>query len=154
MKKLNLFIGLLIIILACEKEKNENLNNSFKIDEFISENYTEDAKQLLFREIISDSNHVDFNNPEFNSQEIEDILKIIQAVYNLDSPEKDTVFNIYEIHAFPHYSFNSILLLVDPNAEEIINMINGTLPTGNNKLDSLPSPSTSILTIRASYSSD
>jgi hypothetical protein len=68
---------------------------------------------------------------------VTNILKIIQAVYNIDIPERDTVFNIYQIHSRYCYSFNEISLEVIPEIPEIQNLSSGIIPTGEPDLDNL-----------------
>ncbi|NME72983.1 hypothetical protein [Flammeovirga aprica] len=63
------------------------------------------------------------------------ILEIIQAVYNSNSPERDTVFDIHQIHGYYCYNFNSLSLQVNTDAEEIQKLANGVIPTGEPNLD-------------------
>jgi len=138
MKKIILLFGLLILIsilFSCsEEQENEN---PIQLSDFIIENYTNDAKLLYMHEIFNNNSHFNYNESALNENEIENILEVIQAVYNLDIPEKDTIFNLNEIHARFCYSFNSIILKVNIEASEIINMIDGIIPTGNIDLDTL-----------------
>jgi hypothetical protein len=88
-------------------------------------------------EIINDTNHPNYYNPELDSLEIDKILKIINSVYNLHSILTDSILNYYKIHAFHCYSFNSINLSVDTSLAEIQNLANGIIPTGNSALDNV-----------------
>ncbi|TYA71506.1 hypothetical protein [Seonamhaeicola marinus] len=136
MKKILLITALSVLFLNCEEDKmNENDNQ--KLDSFIIENYFFDAKQLYFHEIFQDSNHPNYQNEILDQNEIDKILKIIQAVYYSDSPERDTVFDIHKIHGYYCYSFSSISLKVDTEAPEIKNLVNKVIPTGETKLDDL-----------------
>jgi len=101
------------------------------------EDYYADAKQLYFDEIIKNDNHPNFNNPELDEKEIDKIFKIIQAVYNSNSLERDTVFDIYRIHGFYCYSFNSIFLNVNAELPSIKNLSQGIIPTGDEMLDNV-----------------
>jgi hypothetical protein len=86
---------------------------------------------------MSDSSHVDFYNPTFDTSEVIEILELIQAVYNLNSPESNRVFKHPGIHGNYCYDFSSIYLKVKTNLAGIQNLINGVIPTGNSDLDKL-----------------
>ena len=105
--------------------------------QYVFENYYADAKQLYFDEIIKDTNHPNYNDPELDKSEIEKILKIIQAVYDSRSLERDTVFDIYQIHGYYCYSFNSISLIVNAEFSSIQNLSQGIIPTGDEALDKI-----------------
>lgn len=138
-----LFLTILICISACEKTQLPDLKHdsikldSVRLDTFIINNYYKDAKLLYYNEIYQDSTHFDRNNPIIDTSEITKVLKIIQTVYTLNSPESDTVFKTYKIHARLCYTFNSIYLEVQTNQPEIINLSKGVIPTGNQQLDNL-----------------
>jgi len=128
-----LFLFSVPFIFSCN---NDDWN--IDIEPFIIDNYRDDAQSLYFQEILRDSTtHPNYNNINLDEGEIEKILKIIQAVYNLDIPEKDTVFNVYDIIARPCYSFNSINLQVDTGAAEIKNLVQGNRPTGSTAFDDI-----------------
>ncbi len=143
MKKIFPFIIFVILLLGCEKEnKTKNINQDdedivITLTPYIIENYSEDAKQLYFDEIFKNDMHEDYMNPALDEQEIEKILEIIQAVYNSDSPERDTVFNVYDIHGYYCYGFSSMYLKVDTTKTEIHNLANNIFPTGEPNLDQL-----------------
>lgn len=131
---LALFVSL-IGFTACE---NTDLDfNSLAIDTLISNNYSQDAKSLLMNEIITNTNHPNYYNPTLDTVEINKIIRIINAVYNLHSVETDSIFNFYKIHSYYCYSFSSINLNVDTNLAEIQNLSNGIFPTGNAALDNM-----------------
>lgn len=133
-----LIITSLLIFCGCEKQQGPIVDfASIKLDTFIVNNYTRDARLLYFNEIYTDTNHINRNKPTFDTSEITKILKLFQVVYNLGSQESKTVFETYKIHVFCGFSFNQIDLKVDPNLPDIKNMINKTFPTGNQILDSL-----------------
>jgi hypothetical protein len=139
MKKLfYLSITLLIAFSGCEKQQVPHVDlASIKLDTFIVNNYTLDAKQLYFDEIYNDRNHFNRDNPIIDPSEITNILKLFQIVYNLNSQESNTVFNTLKIHVFCGYSFNSLDLRVDPSLPDIKNLINKRFPIGNQSLDNL-----------------
>jgi len=136
--KLKTLLTFFILITAagCEKELPLNPDN-VPIEAFIKDNYMDDARQLYLREILEDPNHPNYNEAVLDTNEINKILGIFQLVYNLKSPVRDTVYDIYKIHALPCYSLQSIGLKVNTTAPEIINLVNGQIPTGNNALDNI-----------------
>ncbi|MFZ5942168.1 MAG: hypothetical protein ACOYXB_16495 [Bacteroidota bacterium] len=136
MKNLIFIPFLLWLLTGCRKDETMNPNEP-ELSPFIIENYSQDARQLYFREILADSTHPDHDNPVMDSLEIDRILKIFQAVYNSRSPESNTVFNVYRIHVFSFFSFSSIMLEVDPGLPEIQNLSEGIIPTGEPALDQL-----------------
>lgn len=108
-----------------------------EIQQIVTDNYLGDAKSLYFNEVITNVKHPDYNNPNLNYSEINKILKIIQAVYNLESAVRDTVFELNEIHGLYCFSFSAIYLKVNTELPEIKNLANNIFPTGNGQLDSL-----------------
>ena len=137
MKKIMYLIILTFILPGCEKSSESIDYDKIELQPFIIENYFNDARQLYFDEVLHDSSHVNFNNPAINYIEIDKVLKIIQAVYNSDSPERDTVFDIYQIHAYYCYSFSAITLNVKTDLLEIENLSNGVIPTGETYMDNI-----------------
>lgn len=125
---------LLCLIFSCDKDPSGN-GNCFVSDE-LTNMYQDDVYRLLFREIYYDSLHPDRHSPEFNEQKVEGLLQAFQAVYNLSSIYRDTVVEHYQIHTFPDLGLYSISLKVDPQAEEIINLIEGN-PTNDPVLDEI-----------------
>lgn len=73
-------------------------NGAVRSDSFVADEYYEDAKQIYFREVINDKSHPNYDDPILDITKINEILDKIQAVYNSNSPERDTVFDVYEIH--------------------------------------------------------
>ncbi len=144
MKKFILFISIITICLsACEKTQlPDSDHDSIKLDSvklgaFIKNNYYNDARLLYTYEIYQDSTHFNRKNPIIDTSEITRVLKIIQLIYDLNSPETNTIFNTYKIHARLCISFNSIYLKVKTDQPEIINLAKGIIPTGNIQLDAL-----------------
>jgi hypothetical protein len=140
MNSMKRFIVLIVVFLSlysCRKNADNFSDRYIILDEFITENYTYDAKQLYMHELLQDSTNPNYENPMINQSQVNQILKIIQAVYNINSPESDTVFNIYQIHSFYCYSLNSISLTVDPDNTGIYNLSRNSIPTGDPDLDYL-----------------
>src|ERR1035437_2760976 len=134
--KAKIFFLLIFVLLGCKKGSIPGIDN-VKINSFILTNYLDDATHLYVREINHNSNHPNYNIAVLDTVEINKILSAFQVVYNLKSRERDTVFNIYHIHALRCFSLNSIGLKVNPSVTEIINLVNGTRPTGDPKLDEI-----------------
>lgn len=138
MKRISLFLSLIVLFLnACTNSNESQQENQLELSNFIVNNYTQDAKLLYMNEIFNDVSHPNYNETALDENEITTILEIIQAVYNLNTPEIDTVFNQNNIHPYLCYSFNSLSLKVATETDEIINMVNGTIPTSNTNLDTI-----------------
>ena len=135
--KAKIFILFIFVLLGCKKGSIITNEDNVKIDSFILKNYLEDATHLYVQEINNNSNHPNYNIAVLDTVEINKILSSFQVVYNLKSKERDTVFNIYHIHALRCFSLNSIELKVNPSVPEVINLVNGTRPTGDPKFDEL-----------------
>lgn len=142
---------LVFISSACDIEDPNIGYEDINVEDYIRANYSEDAKRLYFHEVINNSNHPDYNEPELDEAEIEKILKLIQAVYNSDSQERDLVFNDYQIHARYCYAFNSTFLRVDTQRPEIQKLANGEFVTGEPSLDEILS-TYQFDSVRLSYS--
>ena len=126
-----------IVLISCDDEDTVDYTKDIKISQYVRDNYYQDAQQLYMNEIINNPNHPNYNNTTLDVQEIETILKHIQAVYDLNVPERDTVFNVYNIHGYYCYSFNAISLKVTPDDPAINNLVNDIYPTGNSQFDDL-----------------
>lgn len=125
---------LLPIVLSCSK--NKEVVNQCYCSEEIKELYSEDVNLILFREIYSNPDHPDRNNAVLNENKASLLLNAIQSTYDLNSHNSDSIFNTYNIHVFPMLSMRNISLEVNPESDEIINLIAGE-PTGNPVLDDL-----------------
>ncbi|WP_372647852.1 hypothetical protein [Draconibacterium sp.] len=151
MKKNLLLIILASILTCCEKEEGTIGYDAIELDTYVIENYLYDAKQLYFHEVYQDSTHFNYNDPILDDKEIDKVLKIIQAVYDSHSPERDTVFDVYQIHGYYCYSFNSISLKVKTELSEIQNLSNKIIPTGETSLDNILS-TYNFDSVRTAYS--
>jgi hypothetical protein len=144
MKHYSFLISIIMIcISACEKTQmpvndHDSINlDSVRLGSFIKNNYYNDARLLYTYEIYHDSTHFNRKNPIIDTSEITKVLKILQLIYDLNSPETNTIFNTYKIHARLCIGFNYIYLKVKTDQPEIINLAKGTIPTGNTHLDAL-----------------
>lgn len=134
----SVFIFLVLILISCEKEPPTIVNyNEIVLDSLIINKFYNDAKQLYFDELYDNSTHQNNDTSLIYEDQINDILKIFQAVYDSDLPQRDTIFEKYDIHARYCYDFNSISLKVAPDSAEIKNLVSGEIPTGQQHLDSL-----------------
>jgi hypothetical protein len=134
MKKLVFFI-LISVILGCDNTLPDS--ELIEIDINIQKAYFDDALELYLREISANPNHFNYNNPELDEKELNKILSIFQAVFNLEIPEIDTVSDFYNIHALKCNGTKSIVMHVNTASPEIIKLANGEIPTGNLQLDYL-----------------
>ncbi len=126
---------LFLFMLGCDEQLPEI--ELAEIDPYIQEANFDDAVELYIREILANPKHFNYNNPKLNETELNEILSIFQAVYNLEIPETDTVFNFYNIHALKCNGTKSIVMHVNSESPEIIKLANGEIPTGNKQLDYL-----------------
>lgn len=122
--------------MSCEKDVTI-WYDEIELESYIIENYSNDAKQLYLHEIFQDSTHPNFEKSIIDNNEINKILKTIQAVYNLNSPERDSVFLKHKIHASYCFSSNSISLRVKTGLPEIKNLATNIIPTGESSLDEI-----------------
>jgi len=136
MKKFLPLLIALIFISSCEDNNSLGLE-SIELSDAIVESYSRDAKMLYMYEIFLDSTNQNRNNPIIDEDEITSILKIIQAVYDLKIPERDTVFQVYPIRARYCFSLSSVSLRVNPDLSEIQNLSDEIFPTGKSELDEL-----------------
>lgn len=136
MNKLSVLSLILFILISCEKDNITPINyKTITLDSVIINNYTQDAKLLYYHEVFQNPDHPNHNSAVLDTNAINNILKIIQAVYDSAIPESDEVFEKHSIHARYCYSFNSVNLRVKPDAPEIRNLAEDLLPTGNDTLD-------------------
>jgi hypothetical protein len=141
--RLILFCLLTVLFYSCQKDlqfdyyHDSIILDSVRLDTFILNNYYHDAKLLYCNEIYQDSTHLNRNNPILDTAEITRVLKIIQSIYSINSPETNIIFNNFKIHTRLSISFNSFYIKVQTNQPEIVNLANSKIPTGNQKLDNL-----------------
>lgn len=138
MKKYVFYFFVVFISFSCKKKDNNSLNEkNCDVSSYIRDNYTYDAKFLIYNDIFRDSSvHPNYNLPYFDSLEVEKRLQAIQAVYDLHSPQSDSIFNLYKIHMYSFYSLNKIHIYADSGSIEIRNLTK-KLPTGDLTFDSI-----------------
>jgi hypothetical protein len=135
----NLILVLLVVAIlsnACKKSDSLKAIDGCPVSSFINANYLNDAKEIVYRRILSGNQVLNSNQPEFSQLELDRVLSAIESVHALQTAQTDSIFNIIQIHTFKHYVLNSIILKVNLNAPEIQNFINQK-PTGNQAFDGL-----------------
>lgn len=136
-------VAAILIFNACDKGNNDDI----EIAPFIYKNYLHTAKELSLVENgigpYDTFRRAPNNTPYLDYEKVEDILKILSAVYYLHSPQTDTIFNIIEFKS-PYCMFLNRMLLYayesnHPNSENEAweKLINGNLNTGYKELDDL-----------------
>lgn len=129
------FVLLASFLVSCDKENNSETKSCYCSDH-VDSLYRSDAQMLLFKEIYENPEHEDRDNPYFDELKVQEFLKAIQAVYDLDFPEREEVFEENVIHVFPLYGLHSISIRTDTSSQEVKNLISGE-PTGNTELDNI-----------------
>ncbi|MCG6188414.1 hypothetical protein [Maribellus maritimus] len=136
--KIFLYLVFFILVLnSCNDSDGLVGYQKIDLDPYIIESYLHDAKQLYMDEIYHNENHFNYSDPSLDNEEIDKILKIIQAVYDSRSPQRDTVFDVYQIHGYYCYSFSSVGLMVETERPEIQSLSENVFPTGDEELDNL-----------------
>ena len=98
--------------------------------------YQNDADQMALRRInenkfpAQDSINIPFSHTD-------SILKVLLAVYNLKTPEADTVARILKIHTFPKYDLNTCMVFADSTAAWMLKLKNKITPCGQSTIDAL-----------------
>ncbi|SFU60600.1 Por secretion system C-terminal sorting domain-containing protein [Pustulibacterium marinum] len=134
MKKKLLLLGMLMSIFFA--------NAQCETSSFITTNYIKDAKILALREILSDPNDVDYDNPEIPQSRYQPYLEDLSVIYsNVQSiADVDSVFVQFQIHANPAYTnitpYNNFKFSVSADTEWLTNYKN-TGVSGVAELDAL-----------------
>ncbi len=145
------FFILLLLLASCSKNADKTQQNTVHPPDkepvteesatipgdFIIKNYSSDAVQLYLRELQQNVQHKNYNTPEIDSQHLTSTLKLLQTVYELNTPETKYIFNTRKVHARHCFSTSSILLKVDTTQPEIKQLAARKIPTGNRMLDNI-----------------
>lgn len=123
---------------ACKKDPNnsERTTGLCPVSDTVRAIYTESAMQLLMQRYMNDTTLSGYHSATFSASELDEMLGYIQSVYDLKIPERDSVFNVYQIREYPVVSLNGVNLKVDPTAPEIQRLLAGN-SSGNPQLDAL-----------------
>jgi hypothetical protein len=120
-----------------EEEESISHLKRIKITKETREEFELDALHLYQVEVGNSVNNTDKYETQLSTKPINDILKMIQAVRNVEAPEADTVLNILNIKSSRAYTIPEIILEVDPELDASKKLSNGNLKTGNKALDSV-----------------
>jgi len=137
MKHLSI-LTLLLALFVCSCQKGTTLASidACPIDTMVNDQYMNDAKEMLYQNILKGVKVQDSDQPVFNQTEVNRVLSAIQSVYAMHTPRTDSIFNTDKIHAHKIYLLNSVIIKVDVNSPEIKNLVSGK-PTGNADFDAL-----------------
>jgi hypothetical protein len=141
MKKiLSILIIASIAISACHKKCDDTHQNpgggDCSVSNEIRARYTESAYHMMMRSYLADTSLPQYHQADLSATERDRLLGLIQAVYNMNTPERDTVFNVYNIVEHPLVSLYNVTLQIDPGTQEGKNLMVGN-PTGNTAFDAL-----------------
>lgn len=112
-----------------------SFNCDIELEKTTRERYKDIAKSIYYNYIIE--NNIDFSmsDVDFDSMEINKILKMIQLIDKSKSPESDTVLNIIKIDNKAISYYDRINIYGNKNNGYLDNLVNGIIPTGEDVLD-------------------
>lgn len=105
--------------------------------------YMNDAANLTVDSIDSNPLHPYYDSIVIPQTMLNRILKCFSSLYTLNSPERDTIINIYDIHCQPPVPATfplvrkSIVIGVDTNFNWVLQFIQDSVYSGNPAFDSL-----------------
>ncbi|MDB5013132.1 MAG: hypothetical protein JWQ25_1334 [Daejeonella sp.] len=134
--KLVFYTFFLCIAISCKKG-NITTEVYFPINDYISDNYLDGAQELYIREIKNNPLHPNYNEANLDTAEINRTLRKLQLVYELKTPQSDSVFKILRNKPLKCHSLNSIVLQVNTTQPHIQKLAASIIPTGNATLDNL-----------------
>ncbi len=103
----------------------------------IQNDYLNDSKILALREIYSDSTSSNADSVEIPLSLTNKYLGALSQIYSLDNQVIDSIFSIYDIHAFPNVPYKEIAMIGDTNYTWIKNYMLDSLVSGNPQFDSI-----------------
>lgn len=111
------------------------------VEPYINTNYLKDAKILALREIQSNPEDPDYNNPTIPESRYQSYLEGLSTIYS--NPDNlivaDSMFVAFEIHANPEYNirtpYNTIQFSVNTSTDWVSTLKNSGI-SGNSDLDS------------------
>lgn len=103
MKNLIIFLGIVLTMFSCRKDKVLDTCQicEKQINPYSSAYFLEDAEQLTYQLVSTDSNHVDFNKIELNQDVVNCTLGKLSAIYNTTvktSGALQDVLNKWNVH--------------------------------------------------------
>lgn len=143
----NIIIASFIIstFVACEKETFAPIDTEvFQVEQSgscdqtdaVKNLYMEDASWLAIQLAAFDA--VPNNSISIPEDDYTTAMNALMAIYNAtDIPARDSVFNIYDIHATPTTTLDRLLIGVDDSFEWVQALAEGNTTTGNATIDNL-----------------
>ena len=128
--------ALVVLITSCKKNGADTGTERCPVGDSIRANYSESALYMMMDRYLKDHSLAGYNSPSLSASERDNILGCLQAVYDMNSAESDTVFSLYRIRPFPDVDLYGVILQVDANAPEI-NRLLSTGRSGNSGFDQL-----------------
>jgi hypothetical protein len=124
---------------ACHKNcdnTHQGPGASCTISNDIRARYTESAYHMMMRTYMADTTLAQYHQADLSTTERDRLLGLIQAVYNFNAPERDTVFSVYGITEYPLVSLYEVGMQINPSTPEGRNLMAGK-PSGNVAFDAL-----------------
>lgn len=132
--KISFAITILILLSISAFGSDEAYNCSGS--ESTKQLYKDDAYQLAVERIEeTNSNYID--SALIPKQVSDTLLNALIAVYNSTFPQRDTIIDVYNIHAFQEVDLKSIRLVADSTLPWVAELSNYKLNTGNRTIDSI-----------------
>ncbi|HHB78452.1 MAG TPA: T9SS type A sorting domain-containing protein [Saprospiraceae bacterium] len=100
--------------------------------------YERDAAHLTWK-YIYDLELKDTSNVFLPDAFLDTFMNALLAVYNAPLPQADTVAHIFDIHHYPLFSLESLVVSADSTEMWMKQLRQGNIPTGYDNLDSLMS---------------
>lgn len=100
-----------------------------EVNQYIQDNYLEDAWIMVFRDFVDNPNHPDYDVPILDANKTIPYLEKLSAVYELsaDNETADSLFNKLSIHANTHFPnmvvFEEIIITVPESTPWVIDFI-------------------------------
>lgn len=126
-----------LTLLSCHKNTDQIGNGKdCTVTDEVRTRYTKSVYQMMMQRYREDTTLPQYRNAMLSATERDEILGYIQAVYNLNTPERDTVFKMDSITEYPVVSLYNAILQIDPNSAQGKNLMGGK-PSGNSDFDAL-----------------
>lgn len=116
-------------------EMVEENNTACTITSTLEETYQDDAKRLTVR-WMGEQSRV-FTEVNIDNTLLTNIRSALIAVHNFNHDVRDTIFNLYNIKAYPYLKLDEIELVIDVTEPWLEKLINNDFPTANLEIDQL-----------------
>ncbi len=118
MKNLIIFLGIVLTMFSCRKDKvlDTCQIGEKQINPYSSAYFLEDAEQLTYQLVSTDSNHVDFNKIELNQDVVNCTLGKLSAIYNTAAKTTGAlqdVLNKWNVHVTNRTTLSSFSMKFD-----------------------------------------